>query len=224
MSARKTIGLAVIAAMLTAVPAVADAQQSNQQTNWQGPYAGLNAGGLWNQTSANIGLNSTGGALSGAGSGFVGGAQVGYNWIVGPLLVGPEIDFQGSTMSSNINGGAGASTITAVSKTPWFSTMRVRAGYLFGSVMPYVTGGAVWGHQSLEGNDSANGGYFNVSNNFWTYTLGGGIEGRFSDQWSGKLEYLYIGSPDTALSAPATTSINERSIGSLLRVGLNYRF
>lgn len=80
------------------------------------------------------------------------------------------------------------------------------------------------GHQSLEGNDSANGGYFNVSNNFWTYTLGGGIEGRFSDQWSGKLEYLYIGSPDTALSAPATTSINERSIGSLLRVGLNYRF
>jgi outer membrane immunogenic protein len=224
MTARKTIGLALVAGMLTAIPAVADAQQSNQQTNWQGPYAGLNAGGLWSQTSANIGLNSTGGSLSGAGSGFVGGAQVGYNWIVGPLLVGPEIDFQGSSMSSNINGGAGASTINAVSKTPWFSTMRLRAGYLVGSVMPYVTGGAVWGHQSLEGNDSANGGYFNVSNNFWTYTFGGGVEGRFSDQWSGKLEYLYIGSPDTALSAPATTSINERSIGNLLRVGLNYRF
>ena len=87
---------------------------------------------------------------------FSGGAQVSYNRIIGPLLVGPEADFQGSTTISNINGG--------------------------------------------------------------------GVEGRFSNQWSGKLEYLYIGSPDTALSAPATTSINERSIGSLLRVGLNYRF
>lgn len=81
-------------------------------------------------------------------------------------------------MTSNINGGAGASTIGATSKLPWFTTWRVRAGYPVGSVMPYVTGGAVWGRQTLEGNDSANGGYFNVSNNFWTYTFGGGIEGR----------------------------------------------
>jgi outer membrane immunogenic protein len=227
MSVRKAIRVTFTAAAiavlpLAVLPVTANAQQPS--TNWQGPYAGLNVGGMWGMTSSNIGLNGTGGSLAGSGSGFSGGAQVGYNWIVGPLLVGPEIDFQGSTMTSNINGGAGASTISAVSKMPWFTTWRARAGYPIGSVMPYVTGGAVWGRQSLEGNDSANGGYFNVSNNFWTYTFGGGIEGRFNEQWSAKLEYLYIGTPDTALSSPATTSIDQRAIGNLVRVGVNYRF
>ena len=52
----------------------------------------------------------------------------------------------------------------------------------------------------------------------------GGGEGRVSDQWSGKLEHLYIVSPDTPLSAPATTGINRRWVGYLLRIGLDWRF
>jgi outer membrane immunogenic protein len=212
---------ALAAAWAIAAPQPANAQSSNK---WEGPYAGLNIGGMWSSTSAAIGMNATGGGFSGTGSGFLGGVQAGYNWMLGPVLLGPEIDFQGSTLTSNIVGGAGASSINAVAKTPWFSTWRVRAGYPVGSVMPYVTAGAVWGRQTLEGNDSANGGYFNVSNNFWTYAVGGGVEGHLSDQWSAKLEYLYLGTPDTPLSAPATTSISERAIGNVVRVGLNYRF
>ena len=143
---------------------------------------------------------------SGSGSGFVGGAQGGYNFLLGPALVGGEVDFQGSTLTQSINGGAGPSFIGATSAIPWFSTFRARAGYPIGSVMPYVTGGAVWGHQTLSGTDSVSG-PFNASNNFWTWTVGGGVEGRLSDQWSTKLEYLYMGTPDTSLSTPATTSI-----------------
>ena len=106
---------------------------------------------------------------------------------------------------------------------PWFSTFRARVGYPVGSVMPYVTGGAVWGHQRLSGFDSQFGS-FDSSNNFWTYTFGGGVEGHINDRWSAKLEYLWIGSPDTPLSTPATTSISERSIGNLgWVVGFNYR-
>ena len=142
---------------------------------------------------------------------------------MGPVLLGAEIDFQGSTMTSNISGAAGSSIINATATNPWFSTMRVRAGYPVGSVMPYVTGGAVWGRQKLEGNVSDMG-YFSASNNYWTYTFGGGIEGQVADRWTMKLEYLYIGTPDTPLSAPATTSINERAIGNVIRVGGNYRF
>ena len=71
---------------------------------------------------------------------------------------------------------------------------------------------------------AAPGGSFDNSNNFWTYTFGGGVEGHINDRWSAKLEYLWIGSPDTPLSTPATTSISERSIGNLVRVGFNYRF
>jgi outer membrane immunogenic protein len=207
-------------AMTTAIPLAAQAQSPSP---WEGFYAGINAGGLWSSTAASIVENNTGGGFNGTGSGFVGGVQGGYNYLLGPVLLGAEIDFQGSTMSGGVTGGAGPSFISATSTMPWFSTFRVRAGYPVGSVMPYLTGGAVWGQQRLSGFDSQFGSFDN-SSNFWTYTFGGGVEGRLGERWSAKLEYLWIGTPDTPLSTPASTSISERSIGNLVRVGLNYRF
>ncbi len=221
MSMQKSIAIVVAAAAALAASPLS-AQQANN-SKWEGFYAGINAGGLWRNTDASIGENNTGGGFTGSGGGFVGGAQGGYNYLLGPALLGAEVDFQGSTLTQSINGGAGPSLIGATSAIPWFSTFRVRAGYPLGPFMPYVTGGAVWGHQSLSGTDSISG-PFNASNNFWTWTVGGGVEGRLNDKWSTKLEYLYMGTPDTSLSTPATTSISEHSVGNLLRVGLNYRF
>jgi outer membrane immunogenic protein len=217
----KSIRIASLAGALLALPLAAKAQSVSE---WQGPYAGLNAGGLWGSTSATIGENNTVGGFNGNGGGFIGGAQAGYNWMVGPVLLGGEMDFQGSTETQNLLGGAGGSPITATSAIPWFSTFRARIGYPVGSVMPYLTGGAVWGHQTLSGFDSAAGGNFSASNNFWTYAVGAGMEGRIAQPWTAKLEYLWIGTPDTVLSSPASTSIDERSIGNVVRVGLNYHF
>ena len=213
---------AAILAATTAIPFAAQAQ-GNGTDQWSSFYAGLNAGGLWSSTSASIVENNTGGGFNGTSSGFVGGAQAGYNYLIGPVLLGGEIDFQGSTLTGGVTGGAGPSFISATQSIPWFSTFRARVGYPVGSVMPYLTGGAVWGQQRLSGFDSQFGS-FDSSNNFWTYTFGGGVEGHINDRWSAKLEYLWIGSPDTPLSTPATTSISERSIGNLVRVGFNYRF
>ncbi|HSH99562.1 MAG TPA: outer membrane beta-barrel protein [Reyranella sp.] len=220
MKNRSSMVLAAGLALATALPLTAQAQGNNQ---WDGFYAGLNAGGLWSSTAATINESNIGGGFNGAGGGFVGGAQAGYNYLVGPVLLGGEIDFQGSTLSSSLSGGTSMSTIGATATLPWFSTFRVRAGYPVGSVMPYVTGGAVWGHQRLQGFDSATGS-FDAANNFWTYTVGGGVDGRINDRLSAKLEYLWIGTPDTPLSTPATASVDQRSIGNLVRVGVNYRF
>jgi len=213
----KSIRIASLAAAILVLPLAAHAQSNSP---WQGPYAGINAGGLFSSTSATIGENNAVGGFSGNGSGFMGGAQAGYNWMVGPVMLGGEVDFQGSTETTNLFGGAGSSQIAATSAIPWFSTFRARVGYPVGS----VTGGAVWGHQTLSGFDSSAGGNFSASNNFWTYVVGVGMEGRIAQAWTAKLEYLWIGSPDTALSSPASTSIDERSIGNVVRVGLNYHF
>jgi outer membrane immunogenic protein len=212
--------LVAILAATTAIPFAAQAQGNDQ---WTGFYAGLNAGGLWNSTSASIVENNTGGGFNGTGGGFVGGVQGGYNYLIGPVLLGGEIDFQGSTLTGGVTGGTGSSFINATESIPWFSTFRARVGYPVGSVMPYLTGGAVWGEQTLSGYDSSSGS-FNNSNTFWTYTFGGGVEGHINDRLSAKLEYLWIGTPDTPVSTPASSSISERSIGNLVRVGFNYRF
>jgi len=229
---KKSIAIAAFAAALIASPLAAQAQSASISSGgtpspnamWDGFYAGVNAGGIWGNTSAAIGENNTGGGFAGSGGGFVGGVQGGYNYLFGPVLLGGEIDFQGSTLTSGISGGAGPSSISGQSSLPWFSTFRARVGYPVGSVMPYVTGGAVWGHQTLSGYDSAAGGAFSASNNFWTYAVGAGVEGHLSERWTGKLEYLFIGTPNTALSTPATTSINESAVGNVIRVGLNYHF
>ena len=155
--------------------------------------------------------------------GLIGGSQIGYNLrLPSNLVLGAEADvsfgsFSGMTHVPPLAFGHYDANFD------YFGTVRVRAGQTMGRFLPYVTGGAVWGHQRLQGTDSQTG-YFDASNNFWTYTFGGGVEGRLNERLSAKLEYLWIGSPDTPLSSPGTTSIDQRSIGNLLRVGLNYRF
>lgn len=220
MTKRTSIALAAALAVTTVVPLAAQAQSNNV---WDGFYAGINVGGLWSSNATSITQSNIGGGFNGVGGGFVGGAQAGYNYLVGPVLLGGEIDFQGSTLNSNVTGGTSMSSINANATLPWFATFRARVGYPVGSVMPYVTGGAVWGNQRLQGWDSATG-YFDASNNFWTYTFGAGVEGHINERLSAKLEYLWIGTPDTPLSTPATASADQRSIGNLIRVGLNYRF
>jgi len=142
-------------------------------------------------------------------SGFAGGGQAGYNYLLGPVVLGGEIDFQGSTFAAGVNGGGPFGT---TKRMPWFGTMRARVGYP-GSVMPYLTGGAVWGQRSIDGPISA-------SANYWTWTAGGGIEGLVTERWSMKLECLYMGTPSTSL-LPGS---NETANNNLVRVGVNYHF
>src|SRR5262245_28315087 len=136
-----TLGLAIATTAMAATPLAA--QQLSP--NWSGFYAGFNAGGMFGNTSATFAGPGGPGGFSGSGGGFVGGAQGGYNYLFGPVMLGAEIDFQGSTYAAGLSGGGAAGPMNATEYTPWFSTMRARAGYTIGSLMPYVTGGAVWG-------------------------------------------------------------------------------
>lgn len=208
MRMRTTFGLAIAAVVTAAAPVAA--QQQPPSASWSGFYAGLNAGGLFGNTS--VPPNGGFSGASGNGGGFAGGAQAGYNYLLGPVILGGEVDFQGSTYAAGLSGGPGPfGNNSATERTPWFSTMRLRAGYAVGSVMPYVTGGAVWGQHSIDGP-------FGSSANYWTWTVGGGVEGMISDRWSTKLEYLYMGTPSVSLLPGETAS------GNLIRVGVNYHF
>ena len=138
-----SLGLAIATAV------IATTQVAAQQANpaWNGFYAGLNAGGMFGSTSASFAGPAGPGGFSGSGGGFVGGGQAGYNYLFGPVLLGGEIDFQGSTYAAGVNGGGSFGPLSTTERTPWFSTMRARVGYPVGSVVPYVTGGAVWGRE-----------------------------------------------------------------------------
>lgn len=191
--------------------------------SWTGFYIGANAGWGWSSGDGTITMGPRSGPISGSGNGFLGGVQAGYNWQTGPIVFGVETDFQGSSGSGDVTGNAGATRINGTVKTPWFGTIRGRVGYAQDRWLFYVTGGGVYGQSNFDGTLSTTGA-FSSSANYWTYTVGGGVEAMLWDRWSAKLEYLYVGTPDKSPTPPGTSDLTGNVHTNIVRVGLNYHF
>ncbi len=172
----------------------------NQPLNaysWAGPYLGANLGYAWGTVDNNPAKPS----------GFSGGVQAGYNWQTGPWVFGAEGDIQAT----------GASDTFAPWKfsNPWFGTVRGRVGYAFNNVMFFGTGGLAFGE--LRGET------FGLSETHTKagWTVGAGTEFGLTQNWSAKIEYLYV---DLANSNFTITGASNGYRFGLLRAGVNYRF
>ena len=133
----------------------------------------------------------------------------------------------------------------------WFGTVRGRIGGLVDpKVLLYATGGLAYGEVgvsntvggfNITGPQGVNGttitpfvSGFGQSSLRVGWTLGAGVEGVISGNWTAKLEYLYIdlgnvsGSFTTGLIAPsgalAISSYTSHITDNILRVGVNYKF
>jgi outer membrane immunogenic protein len=224
--------------------------------SWTGWYAGLNAGYSWgksatNYTVAGLAPFSTSQRMNGG----LGGGQIGYNWQVNPSwLWGLEADIQGTgqkgTALSNVvvpgaPGVVPAATITTTGtlaqKLPWFGTVRARVGVLASPTwLFYVTGGLAYGQVNSTGIVTVSAafppappfatatatGSGNTTKAGWT--VGGGVEGVISGNWTAKLEYLYMdfGTVNNTVTGLGVPLVNTSShiTDNILRVGLNYHF
>ncbi len=172
----------------------------NQPLNfysWAGPYLGGNLGWAWGSVDNNVTRPS----------GFVGGAQAGYNFQTGHWVFGVEGDLQAT----------GASDTFAPWKfsNPWFGTVRGRGGYAFNNIFLYGTAGLAFGE--LRGET------FGVSESHTDigWTVGLGAEFGLAPNWSVKTEYLFIDLNDSNFTI---TGLPNGYHFGLLRAGVNYRF
>ncbi len=172
----------------------------NQPLNfysWAGPYLGGNLGYAWGSVDNNLTQPS----------GFAGGAQAGYNWQTGPWVFGVEGDIEAT----------GASDTFAPWKfsNPWFGTVRGRAGYALGNILFYGTAGLAFGE--LRGET------FGLSETHTNagWTAGIGAEFGLTQNWSAKLEYLYV---DLADSNFLITGVPNGYRFGTVRAGVNYHF
>ena len=183
-------------------------------------------------------------------NGLIGGGQAGYNWQRGTWLFGVEADIQGSNeratrdICSVAGCPPGSSFLTENYKLDWFGTARGRVGFLPSErILLYATGGLAYGEVSATapliplswGSTRAG------------WTVGVGAEAAVGDNWSVKVEYLYVdlgnigGASATAttianaLNTPSagfntvtttalTAAFNTRFTDNIVRVGLNYKF
>jgi outer membrane immunogenic protein len=168
--------------------------------NWTGFYIGGHVGGAFRGNDNNV--------LSPGGNDgrFLGGGQIGFdtqfspNWVFGIEANYSFLD----TGSSIANRGLGSVT--------------GRLGYTWGPTLVYAKGGYAWADSRFTNGFSGNGGRDG-------YTVGGGIEYLFSQNWSGKIEYQYYDFGTMNAIAPGVPlAVGFRNDEHTVKAGLNYRF
>jgi outer membrane immunogenic protein len=165
--------------------------------NWSGGYVGVNLGYAWGKvTNSNV-----------SPSGLEGGVQGGYNWQSGQFVYGAETDLQLS--------GADDTFAPFKFSNPWFGTLRGRGGFAYNNFLFYVTAGLAYGNVKAE---SA---FLSESRTQLGWTAGLGAEMGIAQNWSAKVEYLYM---DLGSRTYTITGTSNAFHNNVLRVGLNYHF
>lgn len=194
-------------------------------------------------------------------NGGVAGGQAGYNWQSANWVLGIEGDLQWSGEKGSAGFSCAAVAITAGpclpgltflpaaaaggtalaidQKLQWFGTVRGRVGILATpKVLFYGTGGLAFGEikttGTMVGFTPAAVAVASVASNSTTragWTVGAGVEGKITQNWSAKLEYLYMdlgrfdaGTYTLAPASAISANVSSRFTDHILRAGINYQF
>ena len=225
--------------------------------NWTGAYAGVNAGAAFSNfnpkttvgpftyfadsSAASIDAN---GSPHISGNGFVGGAQIGYNYQAGHVVYGIQADFDAlDTSASNTTTkvypdfSPTTYTIHQSVKTTSLFTARPRIGWVQGNTMVYVTGGLADAQIKYDSSftdtfDSVTGNSSKSDSKLGS-VFGVGAEFAVAKSYSIDAEYLYASfgriSTSGALNIPgdegsATLNHSTNLNSSIVRLSLNFKF
>ncbi len=222
-----------------ATPTVPTVQ--NQPYNWGGFYVGALAGYADSDVKVSdinfegqpadlpFSVKMTGGQFGGV---------AGYNAQNGNLVYGLEGDLSYGNVHGSDSTYLNVDGVNFSSETEMkvFGSARMKVGYALDKVLIYGTGGLAFG--SVEG--TVHDHYYATvvttqdTLSMFGWALGGGAEFAFNNQFSLKAEYLYydLGSMSMSMdqvSAGYSGGLNSMTAktdvtGSIVRVGLNYRF
>ena len=202
----------VAASALLAAPAFAQ----TAQPLWTGPFVGVNAGGAVSSLTVNDpGTTFTGGggqtSFNEHKAGFLGGAQVGYDWQFSSVVLGAVVDIDGSTLKTTGTASEGAFS----SQIDFLGTARGRLGYAFGTMplMVYATGGLAFGDIKDAAPVSASGPYPTKSGWRAGWTAGAGAEYMFARCWSIEAQVLYVDLGNTSSNIPDPIAPSASRIG-----------
>ncbi len=198
--------------------------------NWGGVYLGLNGGygfGTSNWTVTTGAIPAVIGTSTGNfnTSGFLIGGTLGANFQANAFVFGVEGDLDWSSLKGSASAVNGAGCVSCQTSETWLGTGRARAGVAWDRVLFFLTGGAAFGNiiaTTPTGNNTST----KVG-----WTVGGGVEVAFAQNWTAKVEYLYVnlgnGSCTTACATASggfITGANVSLTENLIRLGVNYKF
>jgi opacity protein-like surface antigen len=214
--------------------------------NWTGFYLGANAGWSFADASATghkLDPNGFGSNRSSSASrswnGFIGGGDVGFNWMALPnILVGIEADFSGTDLKDNFEGISRDGISYKTTRIDWIGTVRGRVGYAWRNWLIYGTGGAAWTHVHLtntQGPCSPDptcasspvplGTMDSNSLDLTGWAAGGGVEVGITQNWTAELHYLHMDFGTFTSANPSFNRFNTSSLTTdVVEAGVNYKF
>jgi outer membrane immunogenic protein len=211
----QSLAFAFAGLLFAALPAAAQ---------WNGFYSGISGGYGWghsDQTDNGIQLIETIGDGHYGLSGGVLGGGIGYNWQQNNSVFGIETDFSWADIDGHSNSCGPLGPHPCGTKINTIGTLRARLGQDFNGTLAYIAGGFAYGE--VKGWDS----FFPASGSEYRggWTIGAGLERKFTPNWSAKLEYLYVDLGkdhlfDIVPGVPESVSARAH----VVRVGLNYYF
>jgi len=230
--------------------------------DWTGVYLGGQIGGGWStidysDQSATTILNTvvlpnsygpTGPGTNPNSKSFLGGAQIGWMYQIGRLVVGADFDWSKTALKGN--GSVSYTGIAPLSAsdtynvtTDWTATATATVGLARDRWLTYAKGGVAWARNSYGTSLNAPIGFLfpiaipatsTVTSTGWT--VGAGLKWAFLDNWFVNLEYDFLDfgsrTPNLAGACPiACTTVvpvlfnpNINQTISEFKVELNYKF
>jgi len=192
--------------------------------NWSGFYVGANLGAGW--ASMDMTGNWGGARWGSSDTRFIVGGQVGFNYQIDHFVMGAEWDFDwadGNTWTPFTPTAVGP--LRATVENNWVMTLAARLGYAFDNWLFYGKLGAGW--TKIDARLWAPGGapFGGVSRTNVGWLVGAGVEYAFARNWTGKVEYNYLGLDDTTFSGLiAPTRVTVSPDVQMVKFGINYKF
>lgn len=189
---------------------------------WTGFYAGLNVGYTFQNSVTTTDLTTNLPKTTfGGGSGFILGAQAGYDHQIQSIVLGVAADINyDATKKSHHPSNALLPSYMATFSNEFTGTLRGRLGYLVHQdLLLYATGGLALGRKQFKDTEQ------NVppsqSKTHLGLVVGSGLEYRVTKNISSFVEYRYY-----AYEALNYTKkqVKSKPDNSEIRIGLNYRF
>jgi outer membrane immunogenic protein len=209
---------------------------------WTGFYVGGQVGYEFGRSSATATFAPTGAFLAGNSSskdGVIGGGHVGYLWSTQSLPVlggffgggfgtGGVIGIEGDVDGTSARAAYGLPLVTNYASDRIQGSIRGRLGVAFDRVLVYATGGAAFGdlrntYVSTIGLGSEAYDHTRVG-----YTVGGGVEYAFTNNFSVRVEYRYTDFGTFTDNLTTTTAglenVTHRETDNRVQAGFSYKF
>ena len=217
--------------------------QGTQGPGWGGFYVGGQGGYGWGDRDGCFGIEGVFEPVSecleeGDGDfdydqdGWLVGGQVGYNHMIGSILLGLEADAAFASISGEVEFGDGEDSFDGNGEWTWLAGFKARVGFVLDTgvsmdplpkVLLFATGGLALAGYDFEGSSGCE---FTQTRD--GYLVGGGAEFKISQRASLKIEYNHmdLGSdtqPCTTLVFFPTHTEADATL-DVVKFGFNYRF